>query len=149
MNFPLSEHDKLIRSITEDFGAHFTSDCSLVYVGISDHQRIYVDQVLTAKFRILLDSSRMPDVVFYCAKRNWLVLIDCVGGRGCVDTNRKTDLGRLFAGSTAELVFVSAFPDREVMSDFLDEIAWETEAWVADAPSHIIHFNGDKFLGPH
>jgi hypothetical protein len=91
----------------------------------------------------------MPDVVFYCAKRNWLVLIDCVGGRGCVDTNRKTDLGRLFAGSTAELVFVSAFPDREVMSDFLDEIAWETEAWVADAPSHIIHFNGDKFLGPH
>jgi adenine-specific DNA-methyltransferase len=29
------------------------------------------------------------------------------------------------------------------------DIAWETEVWIADNPSHMIHFNGDRFLGPH
>jgi hypothetical protein len=31
----------------------------------------------------------------------------------------------------------------------LGEIAWETEAWVSDAPSHLIHFNGERLLGPY
>jgi hypothetical protein len=35
------------------------------------------------------------------------------------------------------------------MSRYLGEIAWETEVWVADAPSHLIHFNGERFLGPY
>ena len=26
---------------------------------------------------------------------------------------------------------------------------WETEVWVADAPTHLIHFNGRRFLGPY
>ncbi len=29
------------------------------------------------------------------------------------------------------------------------QIAWETEVWVADAPSHLIHFDGVRFLGPY
>jgi hypothetical protein len=28
------------------------------------------------------------------------------------------------------------------------DIAWETEVWLADNPDHLIHFNGDRFLGP-
>ena len=31
---------------------------------------------------------------------------------------------------------------------FLSDISWESEVWIADNPSHMIHFNGDKFLGP-
>lgn len=31
----------------------------------------------------------------------------------------------------------------------ISEIAWETEVWVADAPEHLIHFNGIRFLGPY
>jgi BsuBI/PstI restriction endonuclease domain len=55
----------------------------------------------------------------------------------------------LFAGSSAGLVYVTAFPNRAIMSRYLGEIAWETEVWVVDAPSHLIHFNGERFLGPH
>jgi hypothetical protein len=29
------------------------------------------------------------------------------------------------------------------------EIVWESEVWVAEFPDHMIHFNGDKFLGPY
>jgi len=32
---------------------------------------------------------------------------------------------------------------------YLSEISWETEVWVAEAPSHLIHFYGARFLGPY
>ncbi|MCX7154890.1 MAG: BsuBI/PstI family type II restriction endonuclease [Rhodocyclales bacterium] len=145
-----SEHHALMRSVMEGFGARFGSDGRLVYAEISDDEQTYLDRVLMAKLGACIDSNcKMPDVVLYVAERNLLLLIECISGRGCINAKRKTDLGKLFERSAARLVFVSAFPDREVMSEYLDEIAWETEAWVADAPSHIIHFNGDKFLGPH
>ena len=38
---------------------------------------------------------------------------------------------------------------RQTYRKFAHEIAWETEVWIADAPEHMIHFNGDKFLGPY
>jgi hypothetical protein len=38
---------------------------------------------------------------------------------------------------------------RAAMREYLPDIAWETEVWVADAPSHLIHFNGERFLGPY
>jgi adenine-specific DNA-methyltransferase len=59
------------------------------------------------------------------------------------------ELARLFARSSAGLVYVTAFPNRAIMGRYLGEIAWETEVWVADAPSHLIHFNGERFLGPY
>ena len=67
---------------------------------------------------------------------------------GPVDGNRHSELATLFEGATAGLVYVTAFPSRAVMGRYLGEIAWETEVWVADAPSHLIHFNGERFLGP-
>ena len=29
------------------------------------------------------------------------------------------------------------------------QISWETEVWVADDPEHMIHFIGERFLGPY
>ena len=68
---------------------------------------------------------------------------------GPVDGKRHAELSRLFAGSSAGLVYVTAFPNRATMGRYLGDIAWETEVWVADAPSHLIHFNGERFLGPY
>ena len=31
---------------------------------------------------------------------------------------------------------------------FVKEIAWETEVWLAEMPEHMLHMNGDKFMGP-
>ncbi|WP_281111398.1 BsuBI/PstI family type II restriction endonuclease, partial [Providencia rettgeri] len=67
--------------------------------------------------------------------------------RLCRDAHAKGVL--MFAKSTAGLVYVTAFPNRAIMGRYLSEIAWETEVWVADAPSHLIHFNGVRFLGPY
>jgi len=44
---------------------------------------------------------------------------------------------------------VTAFLTRRAMTKYLADISWETEVWVAEAPSHLIHFNGERFLGPY
>jgi len=91
----------------------------------------------------------MPDVVLYYGERNWLLLVESVTSHGPVDGKRHEELARLFSATSAGLVYVTAFPSRSIMTRYLGEIAWETEVWVADAPSHLIHFNGERFLGPY
>ena len=88
-------------------------------------------------------------MVLHYTQKNWLLLVEAVTSHGPVDGKRHTELAELFSESSAGLVYVTAFPNRNVMSRYLGEIAWETEVWVADAPSHLIHFNGERFLGPY
>ena len=110
----------------------------------------YFDAVLLGQLEVTVDShGKMPDVVLYCPKRKWLVLIESVTSHGPVDGKRHTELAHLFSTATPGLVYVTAFPNRSIMGRYLGEIAWETEVWVADAPSHLIHFNGERFLGPY
>jgi hypothetical protein len=87
--------------------------------------------------------------VIHDVARNWLLLIESVTSHGPVDGKRHHELMKLFAGSSAGLVYVTAFPTRAVMARYLADIAWESEVWVADAPTHMIHFNGVRFLGPY
>lgn len=93
--------------------------------------------------------GKMPDVVIHYVERNWLILIEAVTSHGPVNLLRHNQLRDLFAGSKVGLVFVTTFLDRRAMREYLPEIAWETEVWVADAPEHLIHFNGARFLGPY
>jgi hypothetical protein len=92
--------------------------------------------------------GKMPDAVVHHAARGWLLLIEAVTSHGPVNPKRHFELKQLFAASTAPLVFVTAFLTRKAMAKYLNEISWETEVWCADSPTHMIHFNGERFLGP-
>ena len=83
-----------------------------------------------------------------CSK-NWLVLIESVTSHGPADAKRQIELTRLFDKCSAGLIFVSAFPNRRTFLKHASAIAWESEVWIADAPTHLIHFNGTRFLGPY
>ena len=86
----------------------------------------------------------------YHREKNWLILVEAVASSGPVDGIRHAELAALFKASTAGLVYVTAFPDRgEVMRKFLAVVAWETEVWCASDTTHLIHFNGTRFLGPY
>ena len=144
------EHSELIRLIIEDFGPRFTPGSVLIYAGDTGDKWGYFDAPLLADLGVNVYShGKMPDVVLYYADRNWLVLVEAVTSHGPVDGKRHTELAKLFMGAKAGLVYVTAFPNRTIMSRYLGEIAWETEVWVADAPSHLIHFDGERFLGPY
>ncbi|MDR0934140.1 MAG: hypothetical protein LBM56_03520 [Burkholderiaceae bacterium] len=143
-------HSELIRDVVETFAPQFAPGCKLVYAGDTGDKWGYFDAELLAKLGVTVEShGKMPDVVLYDAARNWLLLVESVTSHGPVDGKRHTELAKLFTHTTAGLVYVTAFPDKAVMSRYLGEIAWETEVWVADSPTHLIHFNGDRFLGPY
>ena len=144
------EHSELIRDIIEEFGPRFVPGGVLVYAGDTGDKWGYFDAPLLSNLGVSVDShGKMPDVVLFCPKRNWLLLVESVTSHGPVDAKRHAELAQLFVNSKAGLVYVTAFPSRSLMGRYLGEIAWETEVWVADAPSHLIHFNGERFLGPY
>lgn len=144
------EHSELIRAIIADFAPRFAPGSVLVYAGDTGDKWGYFDAALLAGLGVDVDShGKMPDVVLHFVEKNWLLLVESVTSHGPVDGKRHAELAKLFSGSTAGLVYVTAFPNRAIMGRYLGEIAWETEVWVADAPSHLIHFNGVRFLGPY
>jgi hypothetical protein len=144
------EHSLLIKKIIEEFMPRFVPGSALVYVGDTGTKWSHFDEGLLAKLGVTVDNhGKMPDVIFYYPERNWLILAESVTSHGPVDGKRYEELSTLFASSTAGLVYVTALPTRNLLSKFMPVIAWETEVWVAESPSHMIHFNGDKFLGPH
>jgi hypothetical protein len=144
------KHSELIKAIIEDFAPRFAPDSQLIYVGDTGDKWGYYDDTLLASLDVTIDShGKMPDVVLYYAARNWLLLVESVTSHGPVDGKRHAELTSLFAAATAGLVYVTAFPSRTLMSRYLGSIAWETEVWVAEAHSHLIHFNGERFLGPY
>jgi hypothetical protein len=150
MRLSPGDHSKLIKAIIQEFAPRFVPGGVLIYAGDTGEKWGYFDKELLAKLGVEVDGhGKMPDVVLYYAEREWLLLVESVTSHGPVDGKRHDELARLFAGSKAGLVYVTAFPSRAVMTRYLGEIAWETEVWVADAPSHLIHFNGERFLGPY
>ena len=143
-------HSQLIRDIIEQFAPRFIPGGRLLYVGDTGNKSVIFDKEgLKALGVVLHTRGKLPDVVFHDERRNWLVLVESVTSVGPMDGKRHRELSSLFEKSVAGLVFVTAFPDRILMARFLGDLAWETEVWCASDPTHMIHFNGDRFLGPH
>jgi len=147
--FP-GRHNILIKKIIKDLCSLFTPGGHLIYVGDTNSKWAYYDSnKLTALGVTIKEYSKMPDVVVHHLKKNWLLLIEAVTSHGPVNPKRRLELKKLFTGSSAGLVFVTAFIDRHAMLKHLNDISWETEVWVAESPTHLIHFNGARFLGPY
>lgn len=140
----------LVEQLLEEFAPRFTPAGQVIYVGDTDEKFAYFDADKLHALGVTVDvHCKMPDVIVYHQTKNWLVLIEAVTSHGPIDPKRRAELQRLFGASTAGLVFVTAFLTRRAMVQYLAAISWETEVWVAESPSHLIHFNGERFLGPY
>ena len=144
------DHSQLIKDIVLNFGSRYVPGGVLVYAGDTGNKHGYFDIALLASLGVTLDNhGKLPDVVMFNPSKNWLFLIESVTSHGPVDHKRYGELSALFKNCSAGLVFVSAFPDSKTYAKYSSVIAWETEVWIADAPTHMIHFNGTRFLGPY
>ncbi len=140
----------LVKAILEEFCSRFTPGATPIYVGDTAKKWAHFDRAGLARLGVQIEAhGKMPDVVLHHTAENWLVLVEAVTSHGPMNMKRVVELRELFKGATAGLVFVTAFPDRKTMVRYLPDLAWETEVWVADDPSHMIHFNGERFLGPY
>jgi type II restriction enzyme len=140
-------HSHLLKEIIEGFAPRFIPGAVLLYVGDTGNKWGYFDKETFESIGLAADEhGKMPDVMFYLAEKGWLVLVESVTSHGPIDSKRKIELQKLFP-VPLEAIYISAFPDRHIFARFAPEIGWETEAWLADNPTHMIHFNGAKFLG--
>lgn len=143
-------HSELIKQIITEFAPRFAPGASVIYVGDTGAKIGHFEEERLAEMGVTVDQhGKMPDVVLYFAEKNWLLLVESVTSHGPVDSKRHNELAALFEGSKPGLVYVTAFPDRGIMGKYLRDISWETEVWCADSPTHLIHFNGERFLGPY
>jgi hypothetical protein len=150
LNISPGPHSELIKAIVENFGPRFVPGGEVLYLGDTGNKWSICETSKLEKLGVQLDShGKMPDVILYYPVKKWLILIESVTSHGPVDGKRHDELAKLFSEAKVGLVYVTAFPTRAVMSRYIGKIAWETEVWVADAPSHLIHFNGSRFLGPY
>jgi type II restriction enzyme len=140
----------LVKQIVEEFAARFTPSGEMIYIGDADSKFAFFAKSRLSELGVTVDShGKMPDVVIYYSEKQWLVLIEAVTSHGPIDPKRRGELAFLFRSTNVGLVYVTAFLTRQMMKEYLPVISWSTEVWVADAPDHLIHFNGDRFLGPY
>ena len=140
----------LIKAIIEHFCPVFAPGGVVIYIGDTENKFVHLETTALASLGVTLASAaKMPDVIVHYTQKNWLLLIEAVTSVGPVDGKRRKELKQLFAECKAGLVFVTAFETRRAMQSFLSHIAWESEVWIAEDPDHMIHFNGERFLGPY
>jgi len=140
----------LIKAIIEQFCPAFAAGGVVLYIGDTENKFVHLDGAGLAALGVTLDTAaKVPDVIVHDTAKNWLLLIEAVTSAGPVDGKRRKELKDLFAGCKAGLVFVTAFESRRTMQSYVAHIAWESEVWIADDPDHMIHFNGERFLGPY
>lgn len=150
LTFSAGGHNDLQKEIIESFLAIYGHESKVLYVGDTAKKNLFVDKQGLKEINFFeLAHDKLPDVVAYSEKNNWLYLIEAVTTANPITELRRSTLINLAAKCTADLIFITAFPDRNTYRKFARDIAWETEVWIADAPEHMIHFNGDKFLGPY
>lgn len=151
------KHNQLHADIVHEFCSRFVGGHGkLLYIGDTASSRNEGGKLMLLESEYLeslgvppMSHDKLPDVVVFDEDRKWLFLIEAVTSHGPVSPKRWIELEDAFRDCKAGLVYVTAFPDRAEFRKNAADIAWETEVWIADNPDHMIHFNGDRFLGPH
>ena len=147
--FSPGKHNQLQKAIIEEFAPRFAPNTECLYVGDTIEKDLVknVEKLQKLGFTITLH-DKMPDVVLYSEEKNWLYFIESVTSVGPMEPKRIKEIEEMTEGVTAGKIYVTAFLDFKTFKKFSETLAWETEVWIADMPDHMIHLNGDKFLGP-
>lgn len=147
--FSPGEHNQLQKAIIEEFAPRFAENSECLYVGDTIQKDMVknVQKLSELGFTITLH-DKMPDVVLYREDKNWIYFVEAVTSVGPMDSKRILEIESMTKEVTAGKIYVTAFLDFATFKKFSEELAWETEVWIADMPDHMIHLNGDRFLGP-
>lgn len=143
------KHNVIQAAVIEEFAPRFSPGAKVLYIGDTAKKDLYVDSKGLEEIGIpLTEHSKLPDIVIYDKDKEWLFLIEVVTSHGPVSPKRVLEIEEFLVNCKIGKVYVTAFPDKAEFRKHVADIAWETEVWIADNPDHMIHFNGDRFIGP-
>lgn len=148
-SFSTGSHNELQKAIIEEFAPRFAHGAQCLYVGDTIVKDLVKNEMKLKElgFEITLH-DKMPDVVLYSAEKNWIYFIESVTSVGAMEPKRILEIEQMTKNIIAGRIYVTAFLDFKTFKKFSETLAWETEVWIADMPEHMIHLNGDRFLGP-
>ncbi len=150
LEFSPGKHNELQKAIIEQFLPRYGYGAEVLYVGDTANKFLHLEKErLKALNFFELSHGELPDIVAYSLQKNWIYLIEAVHSSGAISPVRLLELKKLTEQCQADIIFITAFLDRNTFRQFLPNIAWETEVWIADTPDHLIHFDGEKFLGSY
>ncbi|MFV0269509.1 MAG: BsuBI/PstI family type II restriction endonuclease [Draconibacterium sp.] len=143
------KHHEVQAAVVEELASRFAQGSTVLYVGDTEKKNLHIDKEILERIGIpITEHSKLPDIVIYDEKKNWLYLIEAVTSHGPMSPKRIVELEEFLKDCTAGKIYVSAFPDFSEFKKHTNDIAWDTEVWIMEFPEHMIHFNGDRFLGP-
>ena len=149
MNLSAGDHNILQKAVIEEFAPRFAHGAEVLYFGDTEKKDLVKNREVLEQLGIKLsDHDKLPDVILYAAEKEWLYFVEAVTSVGPISFKRMVEINSMSVKCKVGKIFVTAFPDRKTFKRFVDQLAWETEVWIADNPDHMIHFNGDMFLGP-
>lgn len=144
-------HNRIQKAVVEQFLPLYGYNATVLYIGDTSEKQMhkYSERMKSLGLDIE-DRGMLPDIVAFSNDKQWIYLIEAVHSSNPFNPERCIELKRtVLKNCQLGVVFVTAFLSKTDFAKWLPQIAWETEVWIADNPEHMIHFNGDKFLGPH
>lgn len=150
LSFTRGGHNQLQREIIEEFLPRFGNGCQVLYVGDAANKYLLKEDGKLKELGFFeLSHDALPDIVAYDSNKNCVFLIEAFYTSGPMSEARVFELKKLLNGCKGDLIFITAFISKADFKRNIEDIGWETEVWTADNPDHLVHFNGNKFLGPH
>ena len=147
--FSTGKHNELQKAIIEEFAPRFAQNSIVLYVGDTKDKDLYTDVELLEKLKISMgEHEKLPDVILYQKEKKWIYFIEAVTSVGPISPKRIVEITDMTKDCKLGKIYVTAFIDMKTFKKFTEQLAWETEVWLSEMPDHMIHLNGDKFMGP-
>lgn len=149
LEFSTGIHNELQKAIIEEFAPRFAQNSEVLYVGDTTNKSLILNErkLKGLGFEVVVN-DKMPDVVMYNDEKNWLYFVEAVTSVGEISPKRIFEIEEMTKDCTAGNVYITAFPDFKTYKKFAQKLAWDTEVWLSELPDHMIHLNGDRFMGP-
>ena len=146
-----SAHNKLQVNILESLIPLICKEKpELLYIGDATNRDLWQknERLEELGIHIFSQSGNLPDIIVYdrCAKR--IIFIEAYHSTGPFTIDRVNDIKALCkCEEGTEAAFITAFDSTAKMLKNYKDVAWDTDMWSADEPTHLVHKNGDKFIG--
>ena len=150
INLKQTAHNKLQIAVLKKFVPNFTKNAVLLYMADAKERKGKGREDLRKKLGIdVFDKSTlMPDIVLYDKPRKRILFIEAYNSTGAFTVDRVNSIkGLCHCPPETEVAFITAFWDMKTALREFTKIAWDTDIWIVEDETHMIHKNGDKFLG--
>jgi len=147
LSFSPGEHNQLQKEVIEQFASRFAKGAEILYIGDSDNKDLIKNQEKLSSLGVTItEHDKLPDIVLYIKDKNRLLFIETVTSGGPMSMKRVAEIDGILHDCNCWVIYITAFPNTSLYKKFIDQLAWETEVWIAGSPDHMIHLNGDKFM---